>query len=180
MAIRRHAITGLDRPRVLDAFRGHGWTWNAVQRLEPGREIRVTAIDTRGDKSEPYLKGDSAKWLAKMDLGRFDVIDLDAFGQPVQHIDILHRRGYRGRIVCTFILARKPILALPILERIGIPRDMAMSCKTLFATDPEPKILGWLHTYGVRAVEECHYSGKLFWWMSFDPSNDPIALKAAP
>ena len=173
VAIRRHAVADIAAPRVLDAFRGHGWTWAAVQRLDPSKPITVTGIDTRNDKTEAYLKGDSAKWLAQLDLARFDVVDLDAYGQPVAQVDILARRGYRGRIVCTFILARKPILHLQILERIGIPRDMAMTCKTLFATDPEAKILGWLHSYGVRAVEIAESEGKLLFWCSLDPANGP-------
>src|SRR5688572_25502525 len=69
--------------RVLDCYAGQGVIWRAVERLT-GREIKVLGIDVnKPDELSGFrMPGDNRAYLEIIDLSRFDVVDLDAYGIP--------------------------------------------------------------------------------------------------
>ena len=85
---------------VLDCFAGSGRIWRAVQRRTK-KDIRVLAM---GKKAIGFqLPGDNLAWLKGMDLIKFDVIDLDAYGVPYEQLKIILDRGYKGTVFVTGI-----------------------------------------------------------------------------
>src|SRR5690606_28029551 len=92
--------------RVLDCFAGKGIVWECVRRLT-GRAISTLPIDKRTDLSSFYLHGNNSDFLATLDLSRFNVIDLDAYGTPYEQIRLLIKRQYVGTVFVTFIASRR-------------------------------------------------------------------------
>src|SRR6516164_5028271 len=70
---------------VLDCYSGKGLIWAAVKRIS-GRSITVLPIDKRAEKLDFHLHGDNIHYLSTLNLSRFNVIDLDAYGVPFEQI----------------------------------------------------------------------------------------------
>ncbi len=88
--------------RVMDCYAGSGVVWSAVKKLT-GRRIAVLPIDISADVDGFHLAGDNKQYLETMDLSRFDVIDLDAYGVPYDQLKIVLDRGFHGTVFVTFI-----------------------------------------------------------------------------
>lgn len=100
--LRLQAISGMESVRVLDCFAGTGKIWKAVKRKSSAK-IFVLGIEKERGKNIDALPGSNLKYLASMNLSRFDVIDLDAYGIPYDQLSLLFRRGYSGRVIVTAI-----------------------------------------------------------------------------
>jgi len=68
--------------KVLDCFAGRSRIWEKIKR-KSFKNINVVGIDRISYGST--LKGDNVKYLKGMDLDKYDIIDLDAYGHS-KHI----------------------------------------------------------------------------------------------
>jgi len=86
--LRLRHLPDTDPVVVLDAFGGSGKVWQCVQANTERKIIRL-AID---EKNIPgTLKGDNRKFLPTLDLTKFHVIDLDAYGVPYEQLEIIFK-----------------------------------------------------------------------------------------
>lgn len=136
--------------RVLDCFAGTGRVWKAVKRRIPDREIKILGMEKRNIGFN--LPGDNLAWLAEIDLSRFNVIDLDAYGIPYDQLKILFDRGYHGVVYVTFIQTGFGQMNFDMLEAIGFPRSMIKKCPSIFQRRGWEYILEWLALRGVKKV----------------------------
>jgi len=102
--------------RVLDCFAGKGVIWRGVQYCT-GRRISVLPIDSRFDVFS-VLHGDNVDYLYSLDLSRFNIIDLDAYGIPYRQLKALFTRGYSGTVFVTFIQTAMGGIPFGLLEEI--------------------------------------------------------------
>lgn len=110
-----------DEPvRVLDAYAGDGEIWRWVRRWRP--DVAVTSIEKDPSRGHGAIRADNRRVLKAMDLSRFDVLDLDAWGQPTDQLGIAHDRGFDGVVFWTFI-ATYPRGSHLLLDAAGIPRE---------------------------------------------------------
>jgi hypothetical protein len=137
--------------RVLDCFGGHGLVWSAVQR-QSGRQVARTAIDQRLDLAAFHLHGDNTKVMASLDLQRFDVVDVDAYGVPADQLGVVADQGYRGQVFVTMIQASFGGLPERIITDIGFPREAVRHASTVIARNGWPYFLEWLALLGVREL----------------------------
>src|SRR5688572_9421215 len=79
--------------KVLDAFGGEGILWKAVQRRCPDKEIKVLGID-KNKYSKVQLHADNIKFLMGLNLNEFDIIDLDAWGNPIKQLELIFTKNY--------------------------------------------------------------------------------------
>jgi hypothetical protein len=100
VGLRMKFLPDLDEISVLDCFHGSGKIWGKLTELSDGK-ISVIGIDIKDGPG--VLVGDNRKWLRSLDLERFDVIDLDAYGNPFDQIDILIDRKWHGCVFFTWI-----------------------------------------------------------------------------
>lgn len=119
--------------RVLDCFAGSGIIWRAIIAALPGRSIRVLPIDERSYSGGFRLPGDNRRYLQELDLSRFNVIDLDAYGVPADQIDALFNRGYSGVVFATFIQSLDGIMPYSVLNAVGFSEAQVKKCPTLFS-----------------------------------------------
>lgn len=132
---------------------GTGALWREVER-RTGRRFEIVGIDTR-DMGPQTLKGDNRKFLQSLDLSRFDVVDLDAYGFPSHQLATVTRRGFRGLIFYTAIATAQGRIPNDVLAAYGITADMARTAPTLCSRHPDflapwwayLASLGWTRTY---------------------------------
>jgi hypothetical protein len=105
--------------RVLDCFHGEGKLWADVAELYPGKINLVGIEKERGKSPFTVLEGDNQKFLPAMDLSRFDLIDLDAYGSvSKQFMSVVRNPTFGG---C-------PIFITEITTFLGaIPREVTGS-----------------------------------------------------
>lgn len=136
---------------VLDCYGGAGLIWKGV-RNKTGKKIKRIGIDKIDYGVGFYLDGDNLAYLKTIDLSKFNVIDLDAYGIPYEQLKILFKRGYNGRIFVTFIQSIYGQMPFGLLEGIGFSREMIEICPTLFGKNGWNYFLEYLALNGVRSV----------------------------
>lgn len=135
---------------VLDCFAGKGTIWRAVG-LVTGREINTLPIDTTNNEGF-YLPGDNRSFLSIIDLSRFNVVDLDAYGIPYEQLKILFERGYKGCVFVTFIQSVYGMMSEGLLEELGFGNGMIKEIPTLFNKKGWEYFCEYLALHGVKRI----------------------------
>lgn len=161
VSLRLESIKGLKDIAVLDCFHGHGHIWNEVKRKHEG-DIKVLGIDIRSDKTKSYLKGDNRKYLMTMDLSRFKVIDVDAYGSPYNILKILFQRQYRGIVHATFIASGMGRINTNLLLDLGYTKEMIEKCPTMLSQNHFEKLCNWLSMQGLKSVNFLSINRKFY------------------
>lgn len=149
---------------VLDLFSADGGLWEAVKKKTPIK-INTLRIEKLPGKSGIYLQGNNLQFMESLDLSTFDVIDIDAFGVPTQHLQILFDRKYKGRVFVTFTNPFIGVLPLKFLMDLGYSRAMLSKTKAIFCRDHMKKMEGWLAIKGgIRQVQEINIGNKHYFY----------------
>lgn len=103
--VRLGAIRSINKSKinVLDCYAGKGKTWDHVQKNTDAK-INVVRIEKEQGKGRFALRGECERYLKKIDLSIFDIVDLDAYGSPSKQLQILFDRKYRGVVCVTGIM----------------------------------------------------------------------------
>lgn len=156
---------------VLDCYSGKGIIWAAVQELS-SRKIKVLPIDKRPDKDNFHLAGDNIEYLETLDLTKFQVIDLDAYGIPYEQLECLVRRKYKGTVFVTAIQSVMGQMPHGLLEAIGFTKAQIEKCPTLFGKRGWAYLLQWLALIGVKKIR--HRSSKRKHYLVFTLSGEAV------
>jgi tRNA G26 N,N-dimethylase Trm1 len=133
---------------VLDCYFGAGEIWNSVK-SKTDISILILGIDIKSGKN---LVGDNKKFLKTMDLSKYDIIDLDAYGVPFEQLDIILNREYTGTLFVTFIQSMYGALNEKLLHAYGYTPAMLSKITSIFVRDGIKKIEHYLYTKGVRKI----------------------------
>lgn len=87
---------------VLECYSGKGLVWNNVK-IKTNKIINILKIDQKRISESGVLIGDNRKYLKCLDLSKFDIIDLDAYGIPFNQLEIIFKKNYEGYVICTMI-----------------------------------------------------------------------------
>lgn len=164
VALRAYHLPDGEELNILDCYAGKGLIWEAVKKLT-GRKINVLSIE-RGDYEEDwlYLPGDNLSYLRYMDLSKFDVIDLDAYGIPFLQLEEVFGQNFDGVVFVTFIQSLMGGVPYKLLETVGFNREMIETCPTVFFKNGWAYFLDYLYLRGVRSIwhrshDRKHYLG---------------------
>lgn len=144
---------------VLDCFAGNGRIWRAVKRRSK-KDIRVLAMEKR--EIGFRLPGDNLAWLAEIDLSKFNVIDLDAYGVPYEQLSLLFERGYRGVVFVTFIQSMWGRMPNNLLLDIGFTEEMIEKAPSLCGIRGFQYIMEWLGMKGVETIYRRSHARKYY------------------
>jgi hypothetical protein len=158
-ALRWQHLPDGERLRVMDCYAGSGKVWPAVKKLS-GRRIDVLPIDTWQDLDELVLPGDNRVYLASLDLQRFDVIDLDAYGVPFEQLEQLFAADYRGTVFATFIQVQMGVLPSALLRAVGFSQAMIAAAGGLCHRGGFDHLRAYLAQKGVRQIWQRQYFRK--------------------
>lgn len=158
VALRLAHLPDKDGLRVLDCYGGTGKIWKAVRKLS-GRRIMTLPIDVR-DNVGFHLPGDNRAYLDALDLGKFDIIDLDAYGIPYDQLKLIFERNYRGTVFVTFIQSIMGQINQGLLAEIGYPAEMVKKIPTLFGRRGWDHFLQYLALHGVGSISHRSHARK--------------------
>lgn len=136
---------------VLDCYGGAGKIWAAIER-ETGRQIRYLPIDRLDYGVGLFLPGDNLVYLASLDLSRFNVVDLDAYGVPYHQLEVLFDREFTGRVFVTMNQTVAGGLPHDMLVQIGFSKAIIQASPTLCFRNGWRHFLDYLAARGVRQV----------------------------
>lgn len=145
-----------DKPkiRVLDAYHGNGTIWREIARQRPDIMFRVVGIDVKTDRRGLYMVGDNRKFMAGMDLTAFDVIDLDAYGAPIEQLDIVLNAHLPGTVVfVTWCRNNMGNVQLTLAKRLGYTWKMIRKIPTLFCRRWLDNLLDYLALRGIGHIK---------------------------
>ena len=169
IALRLSMLPKAKAINVMDAFHGAGTIWKNIEKRYLG-EIKITKLD-RDQKDDCFvLLGDNRKFLASLDLNKYQVIDLDAYGVPYDQLKIIFSRGYSGIVFVTFIQSVVGRLPNEFLFDLGYSPAMVKKCPTLFCKHGYQKFLRWLGLHGIDRVTVRRHSRKVYLGFEIKPS----------
>lgn len=178
--LRERLIKANDSYKILEAFSGDGRLWRTIKNKYPLKKINVLRIDTKAGKKGTYLKGDNVKFMRSMDLTRFDIIDLDAYGSPFNQLEVIFNSKYSGPIICTFIQIMTGGINKELLLKLGYSLTMQKKCPSLFSTNGMDKMKAYLSLRGVtRITYYCHNRKNYFSFIIPSKIVDNSAKKSA-
>jgi hypothetical protein len=143
--------------KVLDCFAGNQIIWGKIKK-RINKKFTIIGIDKSRNKKG--LRGDNLKYIKGMDLNRFDIIDLDAYGVPYKQIKMIFEKNYKGRIFITFIQSMFGELPKDMLKEIGYSEEMIKKCPTLFNRNGIEKFKGYLSKLGVIKINRITIKNK--------------------
>jgi SAM-dependent methyltransferase len=153
--LRMNHLPETDPVRVLDAYCGNGIIWDYIKK-KSGRDIRVLGIDKKADAAMIYLIGDNVKFMKRMRLEKFDVIDLDAYGVPFEQLEYVlsydKKKNLHHRIFVTFIQSVFGRLPDGMLKRLGFTEAMIQKIPTLIMRNGIEKFKNYLALMGVKNI----------------------------
>jgi len=155
-----HLPTKTDRISVLDCFGGGGLVWSAVS-SSTGRNINRISIEIKDDHGVGFhLPGNNMSFLPSMNIDKFDVIDLDAYGVPYDQLSVIFKRNYRGIVFVTFIQSVVGSLPRLMLVENGFTKEMIKNIPTLFFRNGWEYFKNFLALHGVGEVWHRHHHRK--------------------
>lgn len=152
--------------RVLDCYGGFGVVWKEVKKRSNREDIERVAIDV--EDRPGALRGNNMKWLKSLDLSRYNVIDLDAYGVPFDQMKVLFDRGYSGMVFFTFIQSGLRQVPEKLWCTSGLSADLYKVCPTISGHIGWILWVDWLAKNGVKKIffyyancqrSEKHYGG---------------------
>lgn len=143
---------------VLDCFAGKGLIWSSIAsqfEIEyPHVSLSITPIEKRKNLARsPYLVGDNMKFLTTLDLNQFDIIDLDAYGVPIQQLLYILQHPANPYVCLTAILILYGRMPDTLLIENGIPLEMYKKIPSLFTCKFKPFLLNLLLKYNVKTIK---------------------------
>ncbi len=145
---------------VLNASAGNNEIWSAIQKRFDCN-INLVNID-KENYNYVYLKGDNLKYLSGMDLNKFDIIDLDAYGMPTKQLNILFNLKFKGIVFFTFITTGKGRISNDILLSNGYTINMIEKCPTMFCKNGFVKFKQYLASKGINKIEYMNIDNKYY------------------
>lgn len=129
--LRIEALSHSANDFVLDCYAGKGKLWKEVQR-RTGRKLHVTSIEREKGKNPTAMCGDNMKILPTLDLSRYGLIDLDAYGYPAAQLKHIARRGFDGVVVVTWIGINFARQSREVVRAARIDEDFYFKHSTIF------------------------------------------------
>lgn len=138
---------------ILDCFHGEGILYG---NLKKEFDIKIIGIEKEKGKGLG-IHGDNIKFLKKLDLSKYDIIDLDSYGIPfLQLEEIFNNKTLKSGtiIIYTFIQTMQGSIHKKMLDYYGINNKMFNKCRTLFKNHGHKAFLNYLNIKGVGEVFE--------------------------
>lgn len=135
-----------DNPKLLDCFAGDHKMWEGKP-LE-----RYYPVDKESYKNLS-IQADNLKILKSLDLSKFNVIDLDAYGVPFKQLDIIFNSEFEGTIYFTFIQTMFGKLPNRLLFEFGYTPEMIRKTQTVFNKHGFGKFKNFLAKRGVKKIK---------------------------
>jgi len=150
LELRRSLVN--DNFLILDCYHGTGELWNTIKK---DYNIKIYGIEKEKGKGNG-LYGDNVKILKTLDLSKYNIIDLDAYGIPFDQLyEIFNNPTLSDCIIIyTVIQTAQGGINKKLLDSYGITNNMFKKCSTIFKHHGHRAFLNYLNKNGVNEVSE--------------------------
>lgn len=106
------------------------------------------------------LTGDNLKLLSALDLNKYDIIDLDAYGTPSNQLEIIKKKSTKENQYICLTMIQSGIGGIPnkVLNKNNITTKMLKKAKTIFYKNYQQK----MYTYLIKLFKNI----KIIHWYS--------------
>lgn len=170
VSLRIIALEIINRPDVyvLDCYAGKGMIWNQIKKFTK-KNLHIISIEKEKGKNKLAICGDNLKVMKSLDLTKFDVIDLDAYGIPYAQLKEIFNQNFKGIVFVTAIQSGIGNLPKGMLEEIGYTRKMMSKIQTIFTTKGVEKLKNYLYLHGVNQIEGYFIDRKNYFFINLNP-----------
>lgn len=155
--LRLQAVNEFDQEKynVLDCFHGNGEIWTNIKKYI--KYVKIKGLDIK-EYDNISLLGDNLKSLPKINIDKYNIIDVDAYGSPCKQLkEILPRINKRTLIFYTFIQSGMGCLDNIMMYDLGYTKEMLNKVHSIFFKNGHEKFLHWLSVFGITSVKYiCH------------------------
>lgn len=161
-------MPGKESIRVLDLFGGYGKIWDSVRAIT-GKNIDVDRIEKKDECGVSNMIGDNMKYLPVLDINKYDIIDIDAYGIPFEQIDNILGRKYNGEIFITYIQTMNGGLPKKMLRKLGYTNEMIRKHSAIFNKNGIDKLKNVLSLYGICSIFYVKRGRKIYARIKLNP-----------
>jgi len=163
--IRLEAISKIkkDEIYVLDCFHGYGNLWGNVQKLTE-KKIILLGLEIDQEKKSKFnvVYGDNKKIIPSIDVSKYDIIDVDAFGDAYSYIKKIYQLVSDGTIIIyTHITVNMGSMNNDVVKDV-IGLNIYKKCKTIFRSRFVDIFEAALYGLGVREVVQMQKNNKIY------------------
>lgn len=151
VAVRCDAIDGLESVRVLDCFHAKGELWNRVRQIAQVDEVLGIEKNKHLKSIDKVIYGNNLKVMQEIDIDRYNVIDLDAFGSPLEQMEIVFRKAKLPKVVI-YTFCFSGLSGIPGI--MSTCRDIQSRCRTIVNGYFDDMFSDYLHKHGVKEYYE--------------------------
>ncbi len=160
--LREEVISKTESPNVLDCFAG-------TSEIYKGIKCKKTSIEKEPNKyPKAHLLGDSLRFLKSININQYNIIDLDAYGIPAKHLEVIFDSDYKGYVIVTAIQTGMGQMPYLILESLGYTRKMIKKCPTLFSKNGLGKLEKYLYFRGVKQITGYFFNRKYYFYFKLN------------
>lgn len=147
---------------VLDLFHGDGTIWESIKRITK-KNIIVHGIDIKIYEDSFALIGDNLKTLESLNLNKYDIIDVDAYGEPVDLLKIIFSKLENPtQLFITFIQSQFGRLPNKLLLENSIDPNIYTKCQTLFNKHGKELFFYFLSCYFITNILYYQTGSKIY------------------
>ena len=161
--LRLMSLPDKDEVNILECFAGEGVLWNEVKKRTK-KQLKILSIDKNNYK-KISLKGDNIKFLKSLDLTKYQIIDLDAWGCPANQLQVLCEKKYKGIIICSFIQSDFHTITKIVQLNYGYTNKMMKEAPMLCRRNGLEQMLFFINTkFKVNKVKIVSYKQKHYFY----------------
>jgi len=155
LIIRREVIDKIGKPEinVIELYAGKSVMWSILRDEYQGRvKINLLSIEKEKGKNPRAFQGDNMKFIGGIDLSRFDIVDVDAYGIPSAQLLAIRRQRYKGWVIVTAIQSMFGALPKDVLLANGMTKAMLQKVSAIFSHGGFQYIKNFMYTLGCRSI----------------------------
>ena len=171
LIIRREVIEKVGKPKikVVELYAGRSVMWGILRDEYKGKvEIELLSIEKERGKNPRALQCDNLKFIDGIDLSRFDIVDVDAYGIPSKQLMAIKRQGFKGWVIVTAIQSMFGALPKEVLFANGITAEMQKKVSAVFVSKGLQYIQNFMYSLGSRLIRGFFEDRKYYFYTRFE------------
>lgn len=156
--LRMMAIEGLEKINVLDCFAGENRIWSRIP------HDSYYGIETKKGKGKKNLFADNLRVIPSLDLSKYNVIDIDSYGLPLDQILAIHKNKtlIPGTVIIYTMITSKISAAHKSISKAYGADKMYAECPCLFEPYLHDMAYGIMYNLGIKNVMQYSGSAKAY------------------
>lgn len=171
--LRQDVLDILDKKEisVLELYAGKSLMWKQLKKNNKDKTINLLSIEKERNKNKYALCGDNLKFIDSINLKRFDIIDIDAYGIPFEQIKKVINNGFEGYVIVTFIQTMQGRLPKNLVKSVGLSKEMYNKIPSVFSKNALVYLNNFLYICGIKKIRGYFINRKRYFYFKSNNNN---------